>query len=237
MNRIFGYCRISTKKQSIDRQIRNIKREYQAAIIVEEKYSGTTIDRPEWNKLVNKLQTGDTVVFDEVSRMSRNASEGFALYKELFNKGINLVFLKEAYMNTSTYRESMKGAFSTEIQSGDHATDDLVNTIMSALNKFMLCKVEQDLYNAFAAAQKEVDYLHQRTKEGIETARLNGKQIGQVQGAKLVTKKSLKAKEQIKKYNYSFNGSLSNEDTWTLIKISKTTFYKYKNELLEEIKN
>lgn len=237
MSKIFGYCRISTKKQSIERQIRNIKREYPTAVIVEEKYSGTTLDRPEWNKLVNKLQTGDTVVFDEVSRMSRNAQEGFALYKELFNKGINLVFLKEAYMNTDTYRKSMRGAFSTDIQSGDTATDNLVNSIMSALNKFMLCKVEQDLYSAFAVAQKEVDYLHQRTREGIETARLNGKQIGQVQGAKLVTKKSLKAKDQIKKYNYSFNGSLSNEDTWTLIKISKTTFYKYKNELLEELKN
>lgn len=72
------------------------------------------------------------------------------------------------------------------------------------------------------------------TKEGIETARLNGKQIGLPKGTKLVTKKSIQAKEQIFKYNKSFNGSLNNEDTWKLIGISKTTFYKYKEEMLTE---
>ena len=90
---IYGYCRISTKKQSIDRQIRNIKAEYPTAIIVTESFTGTKLDRPEWNKLRKKLKPNDTVVFDEVSRMSRNATEGFALYQELFNEGINLVFL------------------------------------------------------------------------------------------------------------------------------------------------
>ena len=231
---IYGYCRISTKKQSIDRQIRNIKTEYPTAIIVTESFTGTKLDRPEWSKLRKKLKPNDTVVFDEVSRMSRNAVEGFALYQELFNESINLVFLKEPYMNTDSYKESMQGIFNTEIQSGDNATDDLVNSIMAAINRFMMNKVEKDIQKAFEQAQKEVDYLHQRTKEGIETARLNGKRIGLEKGSKLVTKKSIEAKKQILKYNNSFNGSLTNEDTWKLIGISKTTFYKYKEELLEE---
>ena len=68
----------------------------------------------------------------------------------------------------------------------------------------------------------------------IETARLNGKQIGLPKGTKLITQKSIKAKEQIRKYNKSFNGSLNNEDTWKLAGISKTTFYKYKEEMLAE---
>jgi len=42
------------------------------------------------------------------------------------------------------------------------------------------------------------------------------------------------AKAKIRKYNNSFDGTLNNEDTWTLIGISKMTFYKYKNELLAE---
>ena len=231
---IYGYCRISTKKQSIDRQIRNIKAEYPTAIIVTESFTGTKLDRPEWNKLRKKLKPNDTIIFDEVSRMSRNAVEGFALYQELFNENINLVFLKEPYMNTDSYKESMQGIFSTEIQSGDNATDDLVNSIMAAINRFMMNKVERDIQKAFEQAQKEVDYLHQRTKEGIETARLNGKQIGLEKGTKLVTKKSIEAKKQILKYNKSFNGSLTNEDTWKLIGISKTSFYKYKEELLAE---
>lgn len=232
---IYGYCRISTKKQSIDRQIRNIKREFPTAIILTEAFTGTKLDRPEWNKLNRKLKYGDTIVFDEVSRMSRNAKEGFALYQRLFNISINLVFLKEPHMNTDSYKEAMQGIFSTEIQSGDKATDDLVNSIMAAVNKFMMNKVEKDIYKAFEQAQKEVDYLHQRTKEGIETARLNGKQIGLEKGTKLTTKKSLVAKEVIKKHNKDFGGSLSNEDTWKLAGISKMTFYKYKNELLADL--
>ena len=231
---IYGYCRISTKKQSIDRQIRNIKAEFPTAIIVTEAFTGTKLDRPEWNKLRKKLKPNDTVIFDEVSRMSRNAIEGFSLYQELFNYGINLVFLKEPYMNTDSYKESMQGIFNTEIQSGDNATDDLVNSIMAAINRFMMNKVEKDIQKAFEQAQKEVDYLHQRTREGIETARLNGKQIGLKKGSKLTTKKSIEAKKQILKYNNSFNGSLTNEDTWKLIGISKTSFYKYKEELLAE---
>ena len=106
---------------------------------------------------------------------------------------------------------------------------------MAAVNRFMMNKVEKDIQKAFEQAQKEVDYLHQRTKEGIETARLNGKQIGLEKGTKLTTKKSIVAKEVIKKHNKDFGGSLSNEDTWKLAGISKMTFYKYKNELLSDL--
>ena len=61
---IYGYCRISTAKQSIDRQIRNIKAEYPTAHIVQEAYTGTSIMRPEWNKLYRILQAGDMVVIN-----------------------------------------------------------------------------------------------------------------------------------------------------------------------------
>ena len=50
-NKIYGYCRISTRKQSIERQERNIKEEYPGAIIIKEEYTGTKIDgRKEFNK-------------------------------------------------------------------------------------------------------------------------------------------------------------------------------------------
>ena len=54
--KIFGYCRISTRQQSIERQIRNIKAEYENAIIITEVYTGTKQDRPEWNKLINQMK-------------------------------------------------------------------------------------------------------------------------------------------------------------------------------------
>ena len=90
---------------------------------------------------------------------------------------------------------------------------------------------KEQIILAFAQAEKEVQDLHQRTKEGIETARLNGKQIGQKAGIKLVTKKSIKAKEDIKKYSKDFNGSLADVDVMKLLGISRNSFYKYKREL------
>ena len=66
MSRIYGYARISRAQQSIDRQIRNIKNMYPQAIILQEAYTGNKIDRPEWNKLFNRVQAGDTIVFDFV---------------------------------------------------------------------------------------------------------------------------------------------------------------------------
>ena len=84
MCKVYGYCRISTRKQSIERQERNIKSEYGNAVIFKEAYTGTKIDRPLFNKLLNIVKQGDSIVFDSVSRMSRNSEEGFILYQELF---------------------------------------------------------------------------------------------------------------------------------------------------------
>ncbi len=89
---------------------------------------------------------------------------------------------------------------------------------------------------AFQQAEKEVTDLQQRTREGIETARREGKQIGQVKGSKLVTKKSLEAKAKIKKYHKDFGGVLErDEEVWTLCGISRNSYYKYKREILQEL--
>ena len=85
MSTVYGYCRISRKTQKIDRQIRNISDAYSGQQIhfVTEAYTGTTTDRPEWQKLYRAVKDGDTIVFDSVSRMSRNAEEGYKAYEEL----------------------------------------------------------------------------------------------------------------------------------------------------------
>lgn len=234
---IFGYCRISTSKQSIDRQIRNIIAEYPTAKIIQEVFTGTTTERKELNKLLKRVQKGDTIVFDSVSRMSRNASEGFILYKDLYEKGINLVFLKERHIDTQSYAEALQGIITTESNTGDTATDDLINGIMQAINKFMFNKVEQDIFKAFEQSEKEVTDLRQRTKEGIQTARLNGKQIGAVKGSKLNVKKKEPAKQKILKYSKTFNGNLGDEDCIKIAGISRATYYKYKAELKQELTN
>lgn len=221
--KVYGYCRISTNKQNIERQVRNIRKEYPTAIIVKETYTGTKINRAEFNKILRVIKTGDTIVFDSVSRMSRNAEEGFKLYEELFNNGIELVFIKEPHINTSTYKSA--------INKGISLTGDDTDEILIGINNYLLKLAKKQIKLAFEQAQKEVDDLHQRTKEGIETARLNGKQIGQVKGAKLTTKKSVKAKEQIQKYSKDFNGTLKDVDVMKLVGLARNTYYKYKKEL------
>ena len=54
------------------------------------------------------VKAGDVIVFDAVSRMSRNAEEGFALYEELYSRGVELVFLKEHHIDTATYRQELQ---------------------------------------------------------------------------------------------------------------------------------
>lgn len=76
----YAYCRVSTKRQRIARQITNITELYPKAIIFREFYTGTTQSRPQWDQLISQIKTGDTIVFDSVSRMSRNAQEGFKDY-------------------------------------------------------------------------------------------------------------------------------------------------------------
>lgn len=231
--RTYGYCRISRKTQNIERQERDILAVYPKAKIVKEAYTGTKISRPEFDKLLRKVKAGDTIVFESVSRMSRSAADGFALYKELYNKGISLVFLKEHHIDTAAFKDAMQGAINVSVDSGDAATDELIEGLTQVLNKFMMNKVEKDIQKAFEQAQKEVDDLHQRTSEGMETARLNGKQIGQPKGAKLTTKKSLAVKALIQKHSKDFGGSLSDPEVIKLAGCSRNSFYKYKAELRE----
>lgn len=227
MSKIYGYCRISTNKQSIERQHRNILASYPSVIIIDEVFTGTKIEgRKEFNKLLSKVAKGDTIVFDSVSRMSRNSEEGFKLYEELFNKGVELVFIKEQHINTATYKK----ALTNNIQ----LTNTNVDFILEGINKYLLALAKEQIIIAFNQSEKEVEDLHQRTKEGIETARINGKQIGQKQGVKLVTKKSVDTKQDIIKYSKDFQGTLKDTEVMKLVGLARNTYYKYKKELIKE---
>ena len=227
MEKIIGYARVSTSRQNIERQVRNIKASFPEAVIVKEVYTGTKFQgRKELEKILKVVNAGDTIVFDSVSRMSRNAAEGFALYENLYNREVNLVFLKEPHINTETYRKAMKNQVSL--------TGDAVDYILEGINRYLMALAQEQIKIAFDQAEKEVIDLRQRTKEGMETARINGKQIGQQPGKKLETKKSIRAKQDIKMLNRSFNGTLDDKETIRLVGISRNTFYKYKKELFEE---
>ena len=237
---VYGYCRVSTKKQSIERQIANIKEQYPDAKIYEDKFTGTRIDgRAAFERLRRVVRSGDTIVFDEVSRMSRNADEGFSLYKEWYEKGVNLVFLKEPHINTDTYKAERGRLLDLAITTGDNATDELIRAITKALNQYIMALAEKQIQLAFRQAQKEVDYLRQRTKEGMEKAREldPSRSPGRPGGKTYQTQKAMAAKKFILQHDKQFNPNStfrSNEEVWTCAGISKMSYYKYKRELEQE---
>ena len=219
----YGYTRISKPKQSIDRQIRNIKAAFPAAVIIQEVFTRTSLNRKEWQKLFAKVKSGDTIIFDSVSRMSGNANDGFTAYEDLYNRGVSLVFLKEPHINTSTYKQAL--------ENNVKLTGSNVDYILQGVNMYLMALAKEQIRLAFEQSEKEVEDLHQRTREGIETARLNGKQIGQRSGATLTTKKSIANKEIILKHSRDFNGSLNDLEVMQLTGLARNTYYKYKREL------
>ena len=223
----YGYCRISRATQNIERQIRNIKAAYPEAVVIKEVYTGTRYQgRKEFEKLIQHVVPGDVIIFDSVSRMSRNAKEGFEIYHELYQRSVTLIFLKEPHINTEVYRKAVDNSI--------QMTGGNVDYILEGINRYLLALAKEQIYIAFTQAEKEVEDLRQRTKEGIETARLHGKQIGQLKGKKYHTKKFEEAKEIILKHNKSFGGTLTDQETWNLARISRKTFYKYKKVLTIE---
>ena len=228
MATVYGYCRISTAKQSIERQERNIKEYCSNAVILKEAYTGTEDDRPIFSKLMNKVRNGDTIIFDSVSRMSRTADGGFQMYKVLYTMGVELIFLKEPHINTSTYRQAISNSI-------DLTGNKIADVYIQATNQVLMLLAEEQIKLAFIQSQKEVQDLRDRTREGIITAKLNGKQVGRKQGSKINTKKSVECKQKIVKYSKKFNGALADVDVIKLLNISRNSYYKYCRELKEEI--
>lgn len=240
--KVWGYCRVSTERQNLRRQERNIRARFAEALMVREIYSGTNLARPEFEKLLKQIRPGDMIVFDSVSRMSRNAAEGFALYEDLYKRGVELVFLKEPHINTATYRKELERQISFDVETGDAPTDELMKGILDSLNRYILSLAKRQIELAFEQSEKEVRDLRQRTREGIETARRAGKQIGgHKPGVKVVHKKEAPVKELIKKHSKDFEGNLRDPEVMALINgtgklhVARMTYYKYKRELKEAV--
>lgn len=230
MCKLYAYCRVSTQRQDLQRQIDNIKKLYPDAVFYSDKFTGATTDRPNWNKLFKILKSGDTVVFDSVSRMSRNAAEGANLYEELYTKGIDLIFLNEPYCNTDTYRQSAEQSIPT-------TGNEIADIYIEATNKVIMILAKRQIEIAFEQAEKERQDICKRVKEGMQAKKHKAAEQGIIiaygakEGVKLTTKKSITAKEMILKHSKDFDGSLSDAECMQLAGISRNTFYKYKSEL------
>ncbi len=115
-NYIFGYARVSTELQNLDRQLDALGK-YGVEMIYNEKMTGTKKDRPELSKLLERITKGDTVVVESLSRLGRSTKDLIELTELFRSKGVHLVSLKEN-VDTST------------------STGKLLFTLMSAIAQF-----------------------------------------------------------------------------------------------------
>lgn len=115
-NYIFGYARVSTEQQNLDRQLDALKK-YGCDMIFNEKMTGTKKERPELSKMIDRMTEGDTVVIESLSRLGRSTKDLIELTELFQSKGVHLVSLKES-IDTST------------------STGKLLFTLMSAIAQF-----------------------------------------------------------------------------------------------------
>lgn len=85
----YGYARVSTVHQELESQIQALNREG-CEVIYKDKFTGTKKDRPEFNKLLDKLQTGDTLVVTKLDRFARSTRDGIETIQELFKRGVKV---------------------------------------------------------------------------------------------------------------------------------------------------
>jgi len=115
-NYVFGYARVSTEAQNLDRQLDALNK-YGVDIIYNEKMTGTRRDRPELAKMLDRMTERDTVVIKSLSRLGRSNKELIGLTELFQERGVNLISLKES-IDTST------------------PTGKLIFTFMSAIAQF-----------------------------------------------------------------------------------------------------
>ena len=120
---------------------------------------------------------------------------------------------------------------------------------MTALHEYTIDIAKEQIEIAFKTAQAEVDFLHQRTSEGVRKAQERyiretalgleheKQQVGRVQGSKVETKKSKEKKALIIKYSKDFNGTNSDIEVMKIIGLEKSrnTYYRYKKQILATI--
>lgn len=100
-------------------------------------------------------------MFDSVSRMSRSAAEGVKCYMEFYERGVNLVFLEEGYINTDVYRSAVEQTIKT-------TGNEIADIYIKATNKVIKLLAEKQIVKAFEQSEKEVKDLQTRVSEGMK---------------------------------------------------------------------
>jgi len=97
---IYGYARVSTKEQNLDRQLKQLL-EMDCDKIYEEKISGATTERPELQTMLSDLQPGDKIIVTDLTRISRSTRDLFLLLDTIKEKGAALKSIKDTWLDMS----------------------------------------------------------------------------------------------------------------------------------------
>ncbi len=214
MDNYFSYERISTKEerglQKYNRQDAAIKRyveEHGIELVAEfkEDVSGKSFDnRKEWNRLERLVQSGDTIIFKDISRFTREANNGYDKYMELLEKGVELVFIDNPTVSTDYIKQLLNVAEQQNIV----ARTSLESTVK------LLIIVELD------RVEQERLILINRIKNGIAASE---KQQGRKQGT--LDKMTEELEADIK--NFLGDRSIKQVDLMEKHSISRNTLKKY----------
>ena len=145
----YGYARVSTKDQCLDRQLDALTPLVDKLYC--DKFSGKDMNRPEWQKLMKRIKAGDTLFVASLDRMGRNYDDVCRTWQQLVAKAVDIVVLDMPLLDT---RES----------SGGGVTGKLISDIVIRLLAYV--------------AQLEREKNRERQAQGIAAARARGKHLG-----------------------------------------------------------
>ncbi len=197
---IYGYIRVSSTTQNLDRQINEM---HELGLtdkqIFADKQSGKDFERANYQKLKKKLKNGDLLIVKSIDRLGRNYDMIIEEWKDIVNKNIDIKVLDMPLLDTRIENKNLVGKF----------ISDVVLQVLSFV------------------AENERNNIKQRQAEGIKIAKMKGKHLGR---PKIILSKNFN--EILNKY---LSNKISLGQTLDILKMKKSTFYKYfkiyKNQL------
>lgn len=218
MCKVVAYMRISTNeergKQKFTRQEKAIERwskennvEISERRIYKDDASGKSFDRVAWKELEQDIQKGDTIVFKDLYRFTRERDNGYKKYMDLLNKGIEMIFIDNPTLNTS-YIKSM------QISADKLKRENIIGGMTAEFMIRVLLITELD------RAEKEREITVKRITDGIKASlKKSGRKKGQLD------KLTPELKEDIKKYLEDRN--ITQTDLMKKHNLSRNTIKKY----------
>lgn len=206
---MYGYARVSTRHQNLDRQLKALKDfGVEPRAIQVDKYTGTTLHREGIEFLRKVLTKGDTLVVKEIDRLGRNKEETMNLILELVEKDVDIIVLDSAVFQM--YIENLK-------KDNKSFTDKLIQAQLRGVIEIMLLLAEEERNKIVKRTSEGRDRAKDRgVKFGVEQ-KIKGEQLEELKkDIELFNQRQMKQVDILKKYN-----------------ISKPTFKKYKEMLIK----